>query len=543
MKPDSPQIDFLNNSAKEPEIADQFGFVIGQDEWLAFLSSEWLIPSKARPLILAREVSNNQLDNGIEVWVNVAKLPAINVHVFQEDSWCIDSLRTLKITTKYILWAEAIPLFSVEYFGVKNADRKEHYTAITKSFSNIDLPAQPITIKSSSSQKQPDDLPDVVAKLLPPDDWDAFRGAASMAIWSVPAMAPWVELLIETLTTSKKVSSTEISSQWWQFPLWEKSTIDQKEWPLWSAMISVLRKINLSDGWQPKIVFHSICEAAALFGSTGETLQRLSKKTLAILEDRARIDADFADIDLLGFTLQLLLLRPTPEGFVSWKNEIVRMPAIVWWTGATLSGLISGFRDLDVRFKGSHTARKLTALSVWAGLDDRILKYWPDVIQGKNTWRLNQGIFELMLDSEIYAKRNESSRSKWYSADLKDERTLGRAMELAKASGGDCVIKKISFNDAQIPFSGSGILCADTLKRIINIEGEISFNVTGDINVSEVLDVERFRLWVLNGRIATRLSDPPASQASGSLTDIVVQNANVIERPVALTIMNDFISA
>ncbi|WP_259648420.1 hypothetical protein, partial [Pseudomonas savastanoi] len=76
---------------------------------------------------------------------------------------------------------------------------------------------------------------------------------------------------------------------------------------------------------------------------------------------------DQPDINPVALVLQLILLRPKPEHFITWKTEFPALPPAVWWSGVILSGLINGYRNLESRFRGTIIAEKTASITTWQG--------------------------------------------------------------------------------------------------------------------------------------------------------------------------------
>jgi hypothetical protein len=69
--------------------------------------------------------------------------------------------------------------------------------------------------------------------------------------------------------------------------------------------------------------------------------------------------------DFLALTLQLLLLRPSPERFFEWRKSWPAIPPVVWWTGMTLAGYLQGYKSLPTHFRGTAECRKSISLNTW----------------------------------------------------------------------------------------------------------------------------------------------------------------------------------
>ncbi|TAM33252.1 MAG: hypothetical protein EPN68_01845 [Rhodanobacter sp.] len=321
-------------------------------EWLAFLADDWWPLSGDTGGVhlgvnLPLHVKSMDGRARVLVELELARLPDLGVQVYRDGAWRAITAGQIAHDDQEVVWPGPLPIFAVSSFVVATAEERDHLLAVAHGFSNIESPVQPFRIQVCEEHEPAATVPKAVPAKVPPKAWNALRGAAAMAAWSVPAVDPWLDTLCQALSETPSPVSTLQEAPWWETPPWRLvGTAATSQVALWEAMKSVLADIKIREGWVPQDVLTEITEQARRLGGEAVPLQALVRRTRDILLDRAAIDLTLADENPLGLVLQLLLLRPTAEHFVTWRSELPGMPPAVWWTGATLAGFLTGYRDL-----------------------------------------------------------------------------------------------------------------------------------------------------------------------------------------------------
>jgi alkylated DNA repair dioxygenase AlkB len=507
----------------ERSAADKIGrsapflaFTLDHALWLRFLADDWLPLSDKNFFRVGVgapfgvKLPADRIE--VTVWIDANQLPAIDIFSYRNNKWKKMPLRKVTNLDQEIAWPGPIPLFSVVEFSVRSDDALTRLIAMAKGFGNVGLPEQPITIQSPIVNAAKNEPPAHLTPLRPPQFWNALRGAATMAVWAVPAIDPWLDLLCESLSISSETTVTPPTEAiWWAEAPWRNVAPGTRHTALWRAALDVFSNVTIRQGWGPIALLNSICDGARKLDGETTQLDEFQSDTRAILNDQKTVDVRRAKSDPLGLALQLILLRPRPEQFITWKDDLPSMPPVVWWTGATLSGFITGYRDLTLRFRGQTECRRLLALRTWhlsEGATSQPIT-WPDEPADKIDWDILGGKIRLKAANQVWAERRENSRGKWYRADFCDENVLAAAMKLAKQFQPSAVIRCLSVTDENLQFFGNGTISIDQSKSCLSIQGNLNFTVNSNAEFADQLDCTRFRNWLANGSIPERLPDPP----------------------------------
>ncbi|MGO1071788.1 alpha-ketoglutarate-dependent dioxygenase AlkB [Lysobacter sp. CA199] len=494
----------------------QLGVAMDHRTWLAFLADEWwpIQPDEHAIQLGVAQVCGRQIEDRITViaWFEPSRLAGLRVPVLRDGQWREDTLDRLTTADQEVLWPGPLPLFAVESFAVSSRSDAIRLVALAKGLSNVGEPEQPIHVHGFEVQAPSADPPRPSRMLCTPRDWDAMRGAAAAATWAVPAIDPWLDLLCASLSRGGVASSAGViaAAPWWLDAPWHGDRSARRP-SLWEAMLSVFGRTRLRDSWHVEEILEAIRERLA--PEQQSDFDKLRQHTRDILADRETVDAGIGDRDPLGLVLQLLLLRPGIERFETWKDDLPAMPPAVWWTGAMLAGMITGYRDLPLNFRGLPILRKALALRIWQFADDaageREPAMWPEVPTDQFHWTVRQRI-RLFAGDQLLALRGGSPRGRWYRADLADPSTSEAALALAREHKPDCVRKTLVLRDRAVEIAGSGS---------VRMDGDRSLAATGDVELVldsqdaliEQLDKQRFLAWISNGSIAARLPEPPGS--------------------------------
>jgi alkylated DNA repair dioxygenase AlkB len=549
----------------------QLAMMLNHRQWLDLLADDWWpLKNSNLPLNLGvgAPIDVDLPDGHIAViaWIDPAHLPNMGVSVLRDGQWLEIDLATLRSTDQAVLWPTAIPLFAIESFSTSGENERQRLLAFAKAYSGL----MPLTQAINVGQHPPhrctnDDRPDL-GLLAQPDNWDAMRGAAAMAVWAVPAVGPWLDVLCESLSLKNNGKLADrLGAPWWNEPPWKKpqpiATAASYQMALWRAILTAFASVRIRDGWQPHRVLDQILAQLTAWDLEGQYLGQLDSlayETRAILQDRQQVDAARGINDPLGLTLQLILLRPQPEKFATWRNDLLAMPPVVWWTGAVLSGLISGFRRLDAHHTGLPASRRLLALRIWQFSDDAPLaKNWPDLPGLDPTWRADDAKISLTWAGEKWAERKENNRGKWYDADLGQDKNHRAAIELARRYCPDSLCQVLRLKNVQLSYSGHATIANNSDNRILTIDGEIALRLPAKSSIADDLDEKAFREWILLGSIPDLLDAPPIALAhqvptiplsqplpmQPDLLDAAAQPSEIVEAVVpGLCIIPDFIS-
>ena len=198
-----------------------------QDDWLKPLSPEtgWLMGVNGY-LDGPSQADGNRIP--IRVRFEFAKLPDLDVRLFRDGQWQLTPLSEVDNADTAVFWPGALPLFSSFALSVGSEEQRIRLQSMAKRASNIDLPETSVncTIQASSRRAEPPPVPGTATGILIPEAQDALRGAVSMALWAVPRIDPWLDLLAESLSARPAKLpevAAAVDAAWWRFPPWIKS--------------------------------------------------------------------------------------------------------------------------------------------------------------------------------------------------------------------------------------------------------------------------------------------------------------------------------
>lgn len=525
-----------------------FALTLDNRAWLSLLAEGWLPVRKegsGTRLGIGKPVVSEYPDSRIEItaWLDPSKLPpSAKVLVKRKGYWVNPLLSTLSSKDQQFIWPGPLPLFAITHFCVDSEEKKERLLSMAQGFANVAIPPQQITIEAVPNKFSIKDLQGYEPKhpLCPPEHWNALRGAASTAIWAVPSIDPWLDLLCASFSDKYDASLAEdLNAPWLAILPWRSSNNSQQQtepFALWKSMLSVFLKTNIRESWRPTDLLEAICDQARSFGIAPESLDNLLLETAAIIEDREMINFSRAHVDPLGFILQLILLRPKPEQFVTWRKDIPSLPPAIWWTGAILSGLIIGYRNLDLRFRGTESTSKFSDLRTWKLATAPNHKYisWPDSLSSEIDWITNDSVVHLKSGTVTWGERPVGRRGKWYAADYSREEVLQQASIIAKSSYPEAITNQLIINQSTIDYSGSGNIAIAPTKNKIIVTGEILIDLPEHFQQVQKLSIQRFKKWLATGVIATKLPELP--------TQSKPNKAIHTDAPIGLTIVYDFIN-
>jgi alkylated DNA repair dioxygenase AlkB len=530
------QLDLIGGSATDDNgDQDRALLVVELDHrtWMRFLSEEWLFPDDTGRVLLGlgraygAPIAADLMTVGI--WFDQARLPASDVMAWRGETWLPVSLNDLVPADTVISWDGPLPLFAVHHFTVEESQTKAHLLAMASNFADIAPPAQAFEVCSVDKIPAPLGAVPSVGVNVPPQNWDARRGAASMAMATVPAIGPWLDLLCGALSSEKSKELADIvHAPWLRFSFWTDEAHLSEELPsLWRAMVAEFSRPGLVKEWKPRLILESVCARARSFGESEERLTCLIDSTTMLLQDRGTVESVGLKDDILGLVFQLLLLRPSPERFATWKEDWPSIPPGAWWSGAILSGYISGFRALPIRFRGSDNVRKFLALRSWE-LSGGGARNWSDFYQGPMTWGVNADFVVLRIGNQVLDERKFGNRGRWYQLDLNNTEHQVEATAFAEMFCPDQLRQVLILDEGDFKFSGGGRVKVDVKKQILSIEEKLEIPLNNKVAIVSRLDRAAFRDWLATASMPDRLPRPVVSSHTKHLVGFDRQKSEAI---------------
>lgn len=503
------------------------------------LTDGWLRPLQSRAGVVigvgAYAVEPSDAPGGhpvaVRIRLDAAKLPALAVSVRRGESWMSSRLDEFEASDAALYWPGALPVFAFSGISVSTEEERRRLEGLARSVSNVDLAAITLRIDADAeSTIEPDALPEVSRTFVIPDAEDAVHGAMSMAVWAVPRIDPWLDVLTVSLASDRArlpEVAARVEAGWWRFPPWVPPSDDLRsddpplagvDECLWRAAVDVFGDRSAERPIGPRDRAERIKTRALRFGrlsAESDAISTWHHDTHRILRAESAIHVESWRACPVGVALQLVLTRPEPSAFKTWFRERRDLPPAVAWSGAALCGLLHGYRNLDRQFRGDGLQRELLsilALRVCAG-DGREVD-WPSMTAEAPQWRREGGEFVLSWGGREFARRPEKARGQWFAADFDDAAVRREAQAVAGKMAWSCVHREIDLTDARIPLSGSGVVTVQgDSERRLHVQGPVRMRVPTAAVCEEVLDVESFRRAVAVE--AGTLPDPPVARDRG----------------------------
>ena len=521
--------------------------VLDRWDWFRFLADEWW-PTQADVDGLTLGVSavwdeeDRRKRHPVIGWIDPMDLPPMVVSIYRGGEWVDGPVQSVGAGDLAVRWPGPIPLTAVSKFTVPTAEDRTRLLAMATGFSNVDIPPQPIEIREVRYTRGTQVAPELKRVAKAPLQWNAMRGAAAMAMWAVPAIDPWLNVLCESLSTSSDRGSTAtaLRAPWLATPIWRATTDESVGVPLWTAMCEVFCTVNLRQEWRPVDVLEAIIHRAAELGGDDDDLSDLLVHTHALLSDNAIVDVRRSERDPLGLALQLVLLRPAADAFVGWRRDLAAMPPAVWWTGAILSGMLTGWRDLDVQFRGLAETRQLLAVRTWhLSLPPGVVEdCWPDNFAAVPTWTICGDQVRFLERGQVWAERKTSRRGDWFRADFEHKTTRQQGIDLARQLYPQGLRRCLRLTNVELNADGTGRLSTDKAGRRLKVKGEVTIDLGEHVAVIDDLDVDRFRDWLAVGSVTDRLPTVPRAEVIGTVAP-VAPVAEIGQRRLAAIRLDD----
>ena len=463
----------------------------------------------------------------VRIRLDAAKLPALAVSVRRGERWVSSRLEEIEATDAALYWPGALPAFAFCGISVSTEEERRRLEGLARSVSNVDLAATALRVVADSEEavEFADVLPEVSSTFVVPEDEDAIHGAMSMAVWAVPRIDPWLEVLTASLASGRTrlpEAATGVEAGWWRFPPWSRPSDDPPpagaDECLWRAAVEVLRDRSAERPVGPRKIAGRIAARAAQFeglSAGAEAISTWRHDTDRMLRAESTINFDDWRACPVGVALQLLLARPEPRAFKTWFQERSDLPPAVAWSAAALCGLLNGYRRLDGQFRGDAFQRELLSiLALRACVGDGREADWPAMTAEEPQWRRDGIEFLLSWDGHEFARKSAKARGKWFAADFDDAAVKREAQAFVRKMAWPCVHREISLTDGRIPLSGSGTLSVTGRSdQQLDVRGSVRMRVPAAAVLEEVLDVELFQHAVAVE--AGTLPNPPAAQGHG----------------------------
>jgi alkylated DNA repair dioxygenase AlkB len=497
-------------SVTQPFLAIQ----VDQRRWMRFLSEDWLLPEQDGWVKLGYGCvsSTNSAESRIYVTIYIDQnaLPNAQVIVFNNNEWGLSYLHQSLPMETIIGWPGPIPMSAVHHVSMDSEKSRAHLMGMVSSFEDLELPSHPILIDKISSTVRVPSSTEFRAPIFSPSNWNALRGAASMAVTTVPSIGPWLNSLCSSLNFHSEDEQTQAPNVPLLVPaLWST----RQQWAgtqrgLWQALIEILATPEITDGWMPQHVLEIVCERARELSEVDEVLDRLRDSTMLLLRDHGTIDTLGVKDDFISLAFQLILLRPTPERYMSWREDWRAVPPAAWWTGAMLTGYMRGYKALPKELKGKAHLRKSLAIRTWGLWDPNTIGAWNEQISEKFTWdRLGDDVV-ISESKQILNQLKMSTRGLWFDLDFENTDNEKIAHDIAIIHCKDAIINTIKLSNGVLTTHGNGKISHQRTTHQLVVDGDIEIEVDSLSKISKKLNVSKFRQWLTHASIQAKLPRP-----------------------------------
>ena len=287
---------------------------------------------------------------------------------------------------RVVHWRAPIPLYAVKKVEVSSIEQKTRLLAMAGQLSNVSLPVPEVEVGDfavPSSEAGGPATPETQSLELP-ESLNAIQGAMAMAVWAVPRVEPWIEVLRQALgldAAGVAEGIRRLDAGWLELP-WlardlsgpARDDADDQQ-GLWRAALRCLQWSTV-ESRSPGALAERIAQAACEDGKN-RTAETWLDRTRRIVAAEETITCDGWRENGAGLAIRLALLRPEPMRFKSWATDLPGLPPAVWWAAATLCGWRHGYRLLDRKFRGDAGLQEFLATraleSSWPGGDSAAL--------------------------------------------------------------------------------------------------------------------------------------------------------------------------
>ena len=449
----------------------------------------------------------------VRLGLDASKLPDLEVPIFRKGQWTFGHLRDIVPSDEAVCWPGAIPAHAISSVSVSSVEEKHRLIGLTRAASNIDLSDLSVDVADAKDECRhvPDPPCETGDTLVVPPHQDAIFGGLTMAVWAVPRIDPWMDVLKASVAAdaSRLAKATiAVEAPWWRFPPWRQPHEDARTSAecLWLAAIHVFQDDCEKQQLRPRDLLERTGERAMEFCGEVFTdeIAAWQANTARLLRSEAMLQLQGWRENPVGVAIQLVLTRPDPERFKTWFKDMPNLPPGVAWSAATLCGQLNGYKRLATAFRGCALQRELLSIAALSACSPQWAETrWPSGHLDLR-WRKEAAGFVLSHGDQDFARKTRQARGTWYAAEFKNDEIRRAAEKVAKDLSWPCHMAVIE-ND-QVPTSGIG-------KPIVGdghleVEGRVALH----LRAPTTFDVESFRRLVAIEQ--GELPKPPAAQAS-----------------------------
>ena len=459
----------------------------------------------------------------VRVKFDPARLLRVPVYQSQAGEWHISVIKPKDMNGDAVFWPGALPTFAISELLVASEEESSRLAAMARQVSNVTLPTSPRVLRPGEDASIPQSAPPVesLAGIHLPPEMDAIRGAMAMAIWAVPRVDPWLDLLCASLGTQRleKLITTAqyLRSPWWVSAPWFEATLPRSNMPpqerLWLSAVRAFRCACTGSSVTATDLLNRVAVDASrdLSGEELTQVQEWTQETSNVLRGDTRLDLKDWKTGPVGKAIQLVLLRPDPSVFTKWKDDLPALPPAVWWSAGALCGLLHGYRRLPTSFRGDAEQQRLLAvhaLRVLGAAPDA--ENWAALANGNPEWRRQTGEILFSWSGIQFARKPENPRGQWFAANLYESTTAKAAEEMSRSNSWACIKTKVRFPAGDVPFSGGPVKVTRARQPHLVLKSPAEFILPPSTTFEQILDPVEFRRCVVTE--GASLPPPPELQ-------------------------------
>lgn len=461
-----------------------------------------------------------------------------------------------------VVTVPSLPLYALRSIEVDSIEHESNLVSLAQNFSNVSLPTDKILVSEFDNSVQGFEINDNTR--FPtwqlPSIFNSVHGAIAMAIWAIPRVQPWIQILrlalnhesVKTENAVRQIGVPWLKIPWLRGPLdyVTKSEIhgndtiightrgesvivtnkkldtnasvrttedlsleidkdvDSLEVQLWYAALASMRA-DKQNSKNSKTIAEQIATHANKNKERISGVDSWYTETLSLLEAKTTIRCDPMDHHSVGLAIQLVLLRPDPNDFKTWLKNHPNLPPAVWWAASILCGWHHGYESLDNSFRGVLGLRDFTsirALVSTSNLDEKNLL--PEDHRVPLTTDVLNNEFIFFWSGAEIIRKSWTHRAKWYATQLRGVKVNDAALNLVRRLSWPCIDTWITLPTGSVRTEGSGDI-------FVEDDAIVVANGTRKLLLSEAIEPEghlneiRFRNYLAIG--AGFVNEPPSA--------------------------------
>lgn len=407
-----------------------------------------------------------------------------------------------------IEWSKPIPLYATARIEVASIEHQQRLQGMANQFSNVVLPTTEIDIVESIELLDhfPRDARHNNGETVElPPSLDAIQGAMAMAIWGIPRISAWTEVLCAGLNlddgdVAKRISKLDL--HWLTLPWLNKGRVadggsKSEQFALWQAAMEIFQS-SACKGQSALHVAETIAQLASRNGNDRLPSDWLAK-TKRLLSAQDQIKYDIHGQDGAGLAIQLVLLRPDPMKFKTWANDLPGLSPAIWWAATMLCGLRTGYRVLERHFRSeSNLLNELIMSRALAQtMEVDILEVLPSRQHEAVKIRRNKDSVSLTWQNATLFDKKWRSRGRWDNQDLSQPAVNEAARELSRQLKWNCLEQCLHLAQGRYKLKGHGPIRQENNEMIV--ENPVKINVSDDTTIEKTVAENDFRCLLATG--------------------------------------------